>query len=472
MKAFPMFALVASAALVWPLPASSAGDELALHAGHSIVVAAQSLVRVAVGDSKIAGVVPIGNSEVLINAKAVGHTTVLVWTKTGFRSYEVDVSAEDIESLTSALGASLADRHLSVTSFNDTIVVKGKVPDSAALAAVNDTLSRFAPTIAADKYNLVNTVVVERPLGTLEASVASVSGVSNMKIERDDKGNLIVSGDVPNRTAASQVLERVRSQSNGYLSTDGKIIDRLAVKSNSQVSVKMYVLEVDNTGLQNLGINLQSANFTPGSNGSPTTYTLGSPQFTALENLPGVGQSLVVGGFARVTALAPTLNLILQSGHARVLSQPNLVTLPGHQADFLVGGEVPIPVPGQTGTQVSIIYKEYGVKLKVTPTVLGNGAVQTEIAPEVSSLDFSDAIQISGFTIPAFKTSRLNTTVVTNPGESVILGGLMSRSETKNINKIPLLGDLPILGALFRSTQYQTGQSDVIFVMTPEILEH
>ncbi|MHB8230101.1 MAG: type II and III secretion system protein family protein, partial [Vulcanimicrobiaceae bacterium] len=106
----------------------------------------------------------------------------------------------------------------------------------------------------------------------------------------------------------------------------------------------------------------------------------------------------------------------------------------------------------------------------VTPTLLGNGSVETKIAPEVSDLDFQDGVQISGFTIPALKESKLSTDVITQPGESIIMGGMLRHLQQRNIQKIPLLGDLPILGKLFRSTSYQDQRSDVVFVMTPEII--
>jgi pilus assembly protein CpaC len=119
---------------------------------------------------------------------------------------------------------------------------------------------------------------------------------------------------------------------------------------------------------------------------------------------------------------------------------------------------------------VSVDYKEFGVQLKMTPTILACGAVDTIVAPEVSSLDFTDGVIVAGFSIPAIKTSRLSTEVVTKPGESIVMGGLVQHIESRVIQKIPLLGDLPIIGRLFRSTLYQSSNSDVVFVMTPEIV--
>jgi pilus assembly protein CpaC len=232
----------------------------------------------------------------------------------------------------------------------------------------------------------------------------------------------------------------------------------------SQIDIKVYVLEVDTTAAKNLGIQLQSATFQP--NG---TYTLGPPSFPAVEFPVGLGKALTSGAFFRTITLAPTLNLLLQEGHARILSAPDLVTTPGNKATFLVGGSYPIPYSTGLG-QVSIQYKDYGVQLNVTPTLLGNGAVEAQISPNVSDLDFSNAVTENGFVIPALKTSTLSTDVITQPGESIIMGGMLRRVEQRTITKIPLLGDIPILGELFRSTNYQHQQSDVVFVMTPTII--
>jgi pilus assembly protein CpaC len=134
-----------------------------------------------------------------------------------------------------------------------------------------------------------------------------------------------------------------------------------------------------------------------------------------------------------------------------------------------VGGEIPIPVSNGLGS-ISIVYKEYGVNLKVTPTLLGNGSVEAKINPEVSDLDSASGVNINGFTIPGLKTSKLTTDVITQSGESIVMGGLLRHQEMKTITRIPLLSDIPILGALFRSTQYMKNDSDVVFVMTPTIV--
>src|SRR5581483_6961217 len=136
---------------------------------------------------------------------------------------------------------------------------------------------------------------------------------------------------------------------------------------------------------------------------------------------------------------------------------------------FLVGGQIPIPLSTGLGV-VSIQYENFGVQLNVTPTLLGNGAVQADISPDISNLDFADGVNENGFLVPALKESKLQTNVITQPGESIIMGGMVERVEQRTIQKIPILSSIPILGKLFQSTNYQNNQSDIVFIMTPEII--
>ncbi len=176
-----------------------------------------------------------------------------------------------------------------------------------------------------------------------------------------------------------------------------------------------------------------------------------------------------IGRFVRAEFLAPTLDALIQNGNARVLSSPDLVSMPGAKADFLVGGEIPYVVATGLG-QFSVQFHEYGVRLNVTPTIMPDGSVESKLTPEVSDLDFADGTSLNGIVMPAFKTSRITTDVMTKAGESIVMAGLLRRQENRTVNKIPGLGDLPILGRLFRSTSYQKQDTDVVFVLTPEVI--
>ena len=468
-------AAAAAMIAVAPLAAhAEAAVPVTLRTGQSVSVSTPRLTRVAVGDGKIAGVLAVGNSEIVINGRSPGRTTLLVWMNGSRRTFDVTVTEQSLAGLRSMLQGAIPDPSVRIDAYDRSIVLNGTVTNGESLVHLGEVVARFEPVAAAGKFTVVNAVTVSKPLGPLQNELAAAAATSGVRVDRDAKGNLIVSGQVADRTTAEHVLRRVRALAGPYLATDGKVIDRIETATISQVDIKVYVLEVDETALRQLGFDLQSATFHPDG-----TYTLGGPQFPVVESpFTGIkkgagpvvdGRGFTLGAFFRTITLAPTLNLIMQSGHARVLSSPNLVTMPGREANFLVGGQIPIPV-AVGPAQIGIVYKDFGVKLVVTPTILGDNGVETLIAPEVSDLDFQDGVNINGFIVPALKTSRLSTDVVTKAGESIVMGGLLRRQEQRTIDKIPLLGDLPILGKLFRSTRYQSTQTDVVFVMTPQIL--
>jgi Flp pilus assembly secretin CpaC len=458
-------AMIISLGAVTSAPCAPAVSLLSLQTGHSTVLSVPGLSRVEVGDARITGVVPIGTSQIVLTGKAPGHTTVVVWTLAGRTSYEVTVTEEQLDDLAQVLRATIDEPNVEVLSFNHSIVVRGVVADGGHYQAINDIVNRFGPYAQRQKDVIVNAVTVQHPISDLQRSIANLPGASSIRVDPDGKGNVIVSGRVHDAVTAQDILEKTRGLAGPYLSGDGKLIDRIATDTTSQVDVKVYVLEVDRTALSDLGLQLQSAAFHP--DGS---YTLGNPSFPVVEQPQNSGKALNVGPFFRTITLAPTLNVLMQTGHTRMLSAPDLVTLPGDQATFLVGGEIPIPYNGGPNGQVVIQYKEYGVRLNVVPTLLGNGSIETKITPEVSNLDFSNAITSNGFVIPALRESKISTDVITQPGEAIIMGGLVQRIEQKYIDKIPLLSNIPVLGKLFQSTNYQHQDSDVVFVMTPEVI--
>ncbi|MDE2481745.1 MAG: pilus assembly protein N-terminal domain-containing protein [bacterium] len=458
--------LVATATSFGPAPLSAAAVTLlSVQSGHSTVLSTPGLARVAVGDGRIAGVVPIGTSQIVVTGRAPGHTTVVVWSAGGRSSYEVTVTEEQLDDIAQILRTTIAEPNIEVLSFNHSIVVRGSVPDGGHLQLINDLVARFEPYAQSQKDTIINAVTVQHPIADLQRAIANLPGAASIRVDPDGKGNVIVSGNVHDAVTAQEVLEKTRGLAGPYLASDGKLIDRIATDTTSQIDVKVYVLEVDRTALQDLGLQLQAATFL-----NDGTYAVGAPSFPIVERPQAPGGALKVGPFFRTVTMAPTLNLLVQQGHARLLSAPDLVTMPGSEATFLVGGEVPIPYNGGPNGQIAIQYKEFGVRLNVVPTLLGDGGIETKVSPEVSNLDFTDAISANGFVIPALKESKLSTDVVTKSGESIVMGGLLQRVEQRFVDKIPVLGDLPVLGKLFRSTRYQNQQTDVVFVMTPEIV--
>ncbi len=457
-------ALAAVIGMRAPASAAETLSLLSVQSGHSVVVETHGLSRVAVGDGRIAGVLPIGTSQLVVNGKAPGRTTIFVWESGRRATYEITVTEQNMDDLAQMLRTSIDLPNVQVFSFRNSVVVRGNVADGAQFANLEDVLGRFGDYAKKQNYSIVNAVTVAHQLGDLQHDLASIPGAGDVRVDVDGKGDVIVSGHVRDTIVAQAVLQRAKGLAGNYLGVEGKLVDRMSTDQNSQIDIKVYVLEVDRTAMKNLGVQLQSATFHP--DGS---YTLGPPSFPAVENPEPAGAALKVGAFFRTITLAPTLNLLLQEGHARVLSSPDLVTTPGNKATFLVGGSFPIPFSTGLG-QVSIQYQPFGVQLNVTPILLGNGAVEANITPDISDLDFADGVTENGFVIPALKESKLSTDIITQPGESIIMGGMVRRVENRTILKVPLLGDIPILGQLFRSTNYQNNQSDVVFVMTPQVI--
>jgi pilus assembly protein CpaC len=163
------------------------------------------------------------------------------------------------------------------------------------------------------------------------------------------------------------------------------------------------------------------------------------------------------------------INVLEQKGLARSLAEPNLVALSGDTASFLAGGEFPVPVPGALG-QVSIEYKRYGVGLAFTPTVLSDGLINLKIEPEVSQLDTSHPVQVAGISVPPLIVRRASTTVELRDGQSFVIGGLLQSSGQNSLSQLPWVGDIPILGALFRSTSYQKNETDLAIIVTPRLV--
>lgn len=458
---------------VAPVVAAPQGQILSLETGHSLIVRGRGISRVAVGDGKVAGAIALDPARVVLNAKAPGETTLFVWDADGQHTYELTVNDRRLEQIARLLQTQIDTPGVTIGVVGGTLILGGKVADLRAYGRVTTVLDRFKDVkFDGAPISIANTIAIAKPLGKLQDEIDAMPQSQDLRVDLDPTGDIVVSGRVQNRQQAQDVVDRVGGLAGPYLKSDGKIVDRLSTNTKSLVSIKVDVLEVDKTAQSQLGLRLQTAtNASVG--GGAGSFAIGAGNsLTAVEN-PARALSpnnpFKFGPFERVSLLAPTLDLLETQGHARLLSSPTLVALPGKSATFLVGGQIPIPVSNGLGT-VSIEYKQFGVSLNVKPSIQADGGIDTELSPEISDLDFADGVQVNGFTVPALKTSKIQTEVITEDGESIVLGGLLRRIESRNIQKFPILGDLPILGQLFRSTSYQKTDSDVVFVLTPTIV--
>jgi pilus assembly protein CpaC len=252
----------------------------------------------------------------------------------------------------------------------------------------------------------------------------------------------------------------------------GILIDTSTVATRPVVQVDVRVVEFSRSVLKEIGFNFfkQNNGFSFGSF-APSALTSASltPSGTQVQATPPISSAfnLVFGSVTH--NLFANLSVMESNNLARVLAEPTLVALSGQSASFLAGGEIPVPVPEALGT-TSIEYKPYGVGLTLTPTVLSAQRIALKVAPEASELDFVHAVTINGISVPAITTRRADTTVELGDGESFVIGGLIDRETSSNIDKVPVLGDLPIIGAFFKQLSYQQNDKELVIVVTPHLV--
>src|SRR5580700_7273039 len=218
---------------------------ISIQSGHSVVLKAEALTRVAVGDGRIAGIVPVGTSQVVINGKAPGHTTVLIWAGGRRVTYEVTVTAQELDDVAQMLRTAIAAPDVQIVSFDHSIVVRGTVSTGTEFQQISDIVARFEPIMKEQSAALVNAVTVSQNLGTLQRAIANIRGASDIRVDPDGKGNVIVSGNATDAVTAQAILDRARGLAGPYLASNGQLIDRLNSLGNSQIDIKVYVLEVD-----------------------------------------------------------------------------------------------------------------------------------------------------------------------------------------------------------------------------------
>lgn len=253
-------------------------------------------------------------------------------------------------------------------------------------------------------------------------------------------------------------------------SETGKLVDQSAVEGEFQVMTEIKIAEVNRSTAKRYGLNLDYAR-----NGIDGDVSFSSPvvptdlitsAFNLLVTPTNIGNNETIGGL---------LSILESRGVVRILAEPNLTVMSGQTATFLAGGEFPVPVNQSgsgTGGQaaITVAFKEFGVRLPVTPTVLSRERISLKVAPEVSDLDFSAGIQIGGVSVPALTVRRTETTVELGDGESFVIAGLVSNNLIANVDKVPGLGDIPILGAFFKSVRYDRSEKELVMIVTPHLV--
>jgi pilus assembly protein CpaC len=302
---------------------------------------------------------------------------------------------------------------------------------------------------------------------------------------RPINGMVLLTGTV----AAPADVEEAGRLVQAYVGEGTQVLSRLKMATPLQVMLKVTIAEVSRTLVKEIGVNLLNRDNDGGSGngfifgvgqgnaGTITDSNLGITNpatglpYTAtnFKFAQGAGTTLGFAGHLLGMDLLSTLKLNEQVGAVHTLAEPNLTALSGETASFLAGGEFPIPTSsGLNGTSVE--FKQYGVSLAFTPTVLADGRISMRVRPEVSELSDAGAIQVNGFSVPGLTTRRAETTVELGSGQSFMIGGLLRNISGNNTDKAPLLGSLPIIGALFRSNSFKRNETELVIVITPYLV--
>ena len=400
----------ATAAAVQQLPPQTAAAEsegpqtLHLLVGRSLVITSPTKIkRVSLADPAIAEAIVVSPFQVLVNGKAPGGVSLLLWDEADqSQAFEVSVDI-DILGLTQKIHEVFPAEAVQVETSRDMVIVSGKV-SSAALA---------------DKI--------------LEVVKAAAPKVTSLM-------------EVPATPDAEILLEVKFADVNRTL--------------ESQLGINILSLP----GAKNIGV-ISTQQFSP-------------PQLVNQNN--GVSSTLGLSNLLNIFIYRPDINFaatiqaLEQQNLIEILAEPDLMTESGKEASFLAGGEFPFPIlQGTTGggfAGITIQFKEFGVRLNFTPTLTPDGMIHMKVRPEVSALDFSNALTISGFLIPALTTDRAESDVVLRDGQSFAMAGLLDNRVTEEFNKIPWIGDVPVLGNLFKSRQLTKSKNELLIVVTPRIV--
>lgn len=308
-------------------------------------------------------------------------------------------------------------------------------------------------------------IVVEHHLSGLQRVLREIAPEARTEVRSVD-GGIILSGAVRDATQAQEL----RDAAARYLGENEALINRLTVTAPTQVNLRVQVAEVSREVTKILGINWEGV-FSPGNfifglaTGRAFTTDGGFPLIRGVDQ-SGLNDSFFgsySNGNVSVTGLIDALE---REGLVNVLAEPNLTALSGETASFLAGGEFPIPMD-QDDEGVTIEFKQFGVSLAFTPTVLNANRISMRVRPEVSDLSERGAIKLRDLQIPALATRRAETTVELGSGQSFAIGGLISNTTRNNLDKVPALGDLPVLGSLFRSTRFRRSESELVIIVTP-----
>ncbi len=388
---------------------SPAGGPEALHliVDRSLVVTSPvQITRVSLANPGICDAVVVTPTEILLNGKSAGATSLVIWGQSGqMQTFDIYVDL-DVLDLTGDIRNTFPNEQVKVTVSKNIVTLSGHVSS----AAVADKILELAQSMVPDKKDVVSLLEVPAP-------------------------------------------------------------------PTGEVLLKVRFAEVDRSALKQLGINIISL---PGAK-NVGTITTGEYSPPGLGQLGGGSSSFTLGSLLNVFIFRPDINLaatieaLKTQNLLQILAEPNVLTESGKEASFISGGEFPFPVVQSTGAgggvpAITIEFRQFGIKLDFTPTILPDDEIHLKVAPEVSSLDYANALTITGFTIPALAVRRVQSQMELRDGQSFVIAGLMDNRVTRQLSKIPGLGDIPLLGKIFQSESLNKSKTELLVLVTPQIV--
>lgn len=313
---------------------------------------------------------------------------------------------------------------------------------------------------------LVFDVFVRANLSLIDSQIRALFPKDDIRLSQAN-GSVVISGSVSKAATAAQVQSVVEA-------ANFKTVNMLTspTASATQVQLQVRVAEVNRNKLRDYGTSFLTNGMSGGyinSGGGPSN--VGDSSIGAVTAL--LQPALNVLLFNSSLNTAAMLKLLRTEGAFRELAEPNLIAMDGQQASFLAGGEFPVPVlQTSTGSNgITIVWKEYGVRLNFKPVIIDEDHIRLELEPEVSTIDFTNGVRFNGFVVPALRTRRAKTGVELRDGQSFALAGLLDNTETKSLSRIPIVSDIPVIGALFKSKSFEKKETELMFVVTAHLVK-
>ncbi|MGA2182305.1 MAG: pilus assembly protein N-terminal domain-containing protein [Bryobacteraceae bacterium] len=393
------------------LPAQGSAEDLRLTVGKSVVIDYPvDVTRISTSNPDVVDASPVTSREILLQGKSSGIATLVVWSKTGQRNFYNITIEQNLDPLRRLLAETFPNAEIHVQSSRDSLSMTGRVPSKDVADRAMALAAPFAKQI-----------------------------VSNLQVDT--------------QPVEKQIVLRVR-----FASLDRSVSNQFAVNLVSTGAANTIGRTTTGQAAAPQASSIGAANSgSSGGSGSTGTFSL--------------SDALNIFAFRPDLNLAAVISALQAKGVLQILAEPNLVTTNGKEASFLAGGEFPVPViqGGANSGAVTVQFREYGIRLSFTPELTENHTIRMHVKPEVSTLDTAHSVTISGFSIPALATRRIETNIELGAQQSFVIAGLIDNEVNEQFSRIPGLASLPVLGSLFKSRIETKSRSELIVLVTPEI---